>query len=94
MADPVGVDCPADTWTKVATNVTAGMVWLLINAPSQYFFTYRDTGNPAPTTLDDRTLFASTSIDGTTPGMPISAATGIDVYIYPTKAAGRVRVDL
>lgn len=90
MANPVFVDCPANTWTKVATGVVTGLVWKAKTAV-KYLHTYRDTGEAAPTTRDE--------------GMPIfteeesnfeeiSAAMAIDVYIYPIGDSGRVRVDL
>jgi len=90
MADPAVVPCPADEWTKVATNVVQGLVTRLNSSPSVYKQTYRDTGGAAPTVLgiDAIPIFA----EGIS--VPISATAGIDVYIYPVGAAGSVRVDV
>lgn len=87
MANPVVTACAANAWTKVATNVTAGQVHVLSNAPSQYAHTYRATGEAAPTTLAEAVVISQVSL-------PISAATAIDVYIYASGAAGSVRVDV
>jgi hypothetical protein len=94
MSDPVIINCPADVWTKIATNVTTGMIWVTNVKPRGYKFTYRDSGNPAPTDDTDAIIFPSTSTDETNPGMRISASAGIDVYIKPANEAGQVRVDL
>lgn len=87
MADPAIVACTKDTWVKVATNVTAGMVHLLSSAPNQYSQTYRMTGEAAPTTLPEAVVLEQVST-------AISAPAAIDVYIYAHGAAGSVRVDL
>jgi hypothetical protein len=87
MVDPSVVACTVDTWVKVATNVTAGYVWILDSAPTSYLQTYRDTGGAAPTNDNDAVLFPP-------PGMPISASAGIDVYIKARGVAGSVRVDV
>lgn len=87
MADPVIVACAADTWVKVATNVTTGFVWIMKSGPNVYVQTYRDTGEAAPTDDTD-------AVKMPPPGMPISASAGIDVYIKARNVAGSVRVDL
>lgn len=86
MADPVVVSCTKDVWTKVATNVTTGVVHILKTDPDAYYQTYRVTTNPAPTDLTDAVPFD-------TP-LQISAGAGIDVYIQPKNVDGSVRVDL
>ena len=86
MADPVIVACPAEVWTKVATNVTAGLIHIKDNF-GQWQQTYVDTGNPAPTGLTKGVKF-------TNPTMEISSSVGIDVYVMPQGSAGSVRVDL
>jgi hypothetical protein len=86
MANPVIVACPADAWTKVATNVTAGNVYVL-DQSVEYLSTYRMTTDPAPTARTE-------GIKLDPPGQPISAAAGIDVYVYAITNAGSVRVDL
>jgi hypothetical protein len=86
MANPVLVACPEGQWTKVATNVTAGVIHILSTAPEKYTQTYRDTAGAAPTTLAEAVPFKEE--------LNISASAGIDVYIWPIGAAGNVRVDL
>lgn len=89
MSDPAIISCPADSWTKIATNVTTGNVHRILKGPGSYLQTYRDTGNPAPTDLSDAVpIFESGS------QVPISNISGIDIYIYPVGKAGSVRVDL
>lgn len=87
-ADPVLITITKDGWQKVATNVTAGQIHIKNNVPNAYWQTYRDTGGGAPTSRDEgvRMPFGK-SFD-------ISAAAGIDVYIYCTGSDGRIRLDL
>ena len=88
MANPVFVDCPADQWTKVATNVTTGQVWRS-NLSPVYLMTYRMTTLAAPTDQDEGVqVFTDNN------SIPISATSGIDVYVWPIDRAGRVRVDI
>jgi hypothetical protein len=86
MADPVIVPCTKDAWTKVATAVTAGQVWLKDVRP-YYRQAYVMTGNPAPTDL-------SKAVDFQGLVMEIKAQAAIDVYLYSGGSAGSVRVDL
>jgi hypothetical protein len=87
MANPAIVACPADTWTKVATNVQVGNVWLMNTNPALYLQTYRLTGEAAPT-------LKSEGVRVNQPGTDIDSSPGIDVYIYAVKNAGSVRVDV
>ena len=86
MADPLKVACPKDAWTKVATNVTTGIIHITDTTPNVYLQTYRDTGGPIPANNDGAVPF-------NTP-LQISASAGIDVYIQPVGKVGSVRVDL
>jgi hypothetical protein len=86
MADPVLTACPQGVWTKVATNVTTGMIHVISLKPNKYHQTYRDTTGVAPTTLDEGVPFEGS--------LQISAAAGIDVYVWATGDDGNVRVDL
>jgi hypothetical protein len=87
MPNPNLVSCPADTWTKVATNVTTGNIWIADKSPNKYLQTYVLTGQAAP---------AGTAIGIAIvgDGMPIANTVGIDVYIYPIGELGKVRVDV
>jgi len=89
MADPLIVACPAGAWTKIATNVTTGMVHKKLKGPNLYLQTYRDTGGAAPTTIAEG---VPVFVGGES--AEISASVAIDVYIYPVGAAGSVRVDV
>jgi hypothetical protein len=87
MANPAVTACTKDAWTKVVTNVTAGKVHILSKAPGQYSQTYRATGEAAPTTLAEAVVIPEVTFT-------ITAAAGIDVYVYAHGAAGSVRVDV
>lgn len=86
MANPAIVACPADEWTKVATNAVSGTVYIIDRSPNKYLQTYRETEDPAPTVT-----FGGVTLKD---GAQISAVAGIDVYVYPMGKAGSVRVDL
>jgi len=89
MADPLSVDCPKNVWTKVATNVTSGAIYIKEFGPV-YNQTIRVTGNPAPVEAD-------LNLEGVPLGdkrNSISETVAIDVYIWCNKDGGRVRVDL
>jgi hypothetical protein len=86
MADPAIVACAAGAWTKVATNVTAGVIWAKDN-PGQMLQTYRKTGEAAPTLINE-------GMPLQIPGQEISSLTGVDVYIWAKENAGSVRIDL
>ena len=87
MSDPVIVAItPADAWQKVATNVTAGFVWVK-DSRAGYLQTYRVTGAAAPT-------LESEGVSLLAPGLPIEASSGIDVDVMATRHVGSVRVDL
>lgn len=88
VANPAIIACAKDAWTKIATNVTGGLVH---NKGSQatYFQTYRLTGQAAPTNLTDAVPLFATSHTET-----ISSSAAIDVYVFCKRAAGSVRVDL
>jgi len=90
MPNPVEVACPADVWTIVATNVTAGSIKKLDTRPTKYLETYRLTGGAVPTEATEGSVCFNKSeyaiIDS-----PLAA---IDVYIMAVSQAGRVRRDV
>ena len=89
MTNPAVVTVTANAWTKVATAVTKGQLWIKTRPSTAYLVTYRDTGDPAPTDLTDAVEFDHTG------NMPISATAAIDVYVYnPDDVDGKIRVDL
>ena len=87
MANPAIVACPADVWTKVATNVQVGNIWILKKLNKGYLQTYRLAGEAAPTVTTE-------GIEIKEPGMAIDSSPGIDVYIYAKSGDGSVRVDV
>jgi hypothetical protein len=86
MAQPVIVPCPANAWTKVLDGVRVGQVWIQDTTPRVYLQTYREGGDPVPTTKDEGVEFVGRV-------MGVSALKDIDVYIYPENEDGIVRVD-
>ena len=85
MANPSIVTLTANTWQKVATNVTTGIIHCK-NPDNPVLQTYRMTGESAPTTTTEGILW-----DGESP-LEISASAGIDVYLYAAGGAVKVRV--
>ena len=86
MANPVLVACPEGQWTKVATNVTVGVINVTNEAPAKYVQTYRLTGDPAPADFTEAVPFEDELL--------ISSSSAIDVYIWPQEEAGEVRVNV
>lgn len=85
MANPVFKDCPKNVWTKVATAVTQGVVHI-VDGQASYLQTYRETGGAVPTARTE-------GVSIVPPGERIGAPVAVDVYVYCTGHAGRVRVD-
>jgi len=89
MANPIAVPCPANTWTKVLTNVTEGQIKKRLKTPNVYLSTYKMTGEAAPTLQSKGTpIFIESNSE------KIENVAAIDVYIYPIGAAGSVFVEV
>jgi len=86
MAIPIRVACPVNVWTKVATAVQSGNVWIL-KPNAVYHQTYVATGAAAPTGMTNACPMPE-------PGLPISVDVSSDVYIYAGGYAGEVAVAL
>jgi hypothetical protein len=87
MANPVVIDCAADGWTKIATNVTVGTFQLLDTEANVVYQTYRGTGEAAPTDITDAApLLGKENV--------IQHSAAIDVYIWPVGDNVFVRVSL
>lgn len=85
MANPISIECALDTWTKVAENVSRGLVFIK-EVGAVYYSTYRETGEAAPTSLDEGVRLRQ-------PGGKIIAQTKpIDVYIWAQRLKGKVQV--
>lgn len=86
MKNPMIVSCPAGVWTKVATNIRGGRIHQKITG-IPYWWTYRVTGQAAPTTKDEGLVLFDKDDNE-----PLINTSGADIYVYCDKA-GRVRVD-
>lgn len=88
MANPEVKTLTKDSITKIATNVITGQIHRLVPRAS-YLYTYRETGDPAPTV---ETEFINMFDDSST--AQISSSSGIDIYVVCKRKDGAVRVDL
>lgn len=87
MPNPINFSCPANVWTKVATNITNAVIKKINVRPNVYLETYRVTADPAPA---DNTGANPIDVSGE---LIVNSIANIDVYIQPVGAAGEVRVD-
>ena len=88
MASPNVIALPAGEWTKVATNVTHGVIDRLSGASPAIQATYRMNREAAPEDLADASLMDGDQII-------IQAPAGIDVYLYASgETAGSVKVSV
>lgn len=86
MASPTAISLVKDTWTKIATAVTQGNVWIVEPKPS-YSHYYAVTGaSPSAATM---TANASPMPE---PGLPISCDEKCDIYVRANGYAGKVVV--
>jgi hypothetical protein len=86
--NPIYKDCPANVWTLVASGVTGGFLNRILSTPSKYLWCYRKVRDPEPTDITEGiTIFDRDDVQS----LPVS--TGLDIYIYPIGADGRVRLD-
>jgi len=85
MTNPEIIEIPAEEWTKVATGVKNGSVWILDHS-TEYLYTTRDTGDPAPTSTEEGGIFEDKD-------RYIYNTVLIDVYLY-AKTGGKVAVAL
>jgi len=87
MANPVLVALPLNTWTKVATNVTNGMIYVKQYQPTDYVYTNVTTGGAAPTDESVSVILRSWTL-------AISSTSSIDVYMKCVSQVGAVVVNL
>ena len=87
MANPVTIDCSANTWTKVYTGNNC-QIHQKLTGPL-YLWTYRDEADPAPTSKNEGVpMFINNEISYT-----FIYEADVDIYIWPVGQAGKVRVD-
>lgn len=93
MTAPVVTAVAAGSWVKVATNVTDVSITPLTGG-ANYAWTYRDTGDPAPTLANERLPMDPKD------GITLQSTAAMDVYVwvlltsYITTANVRVDVGL
>lgn len=86
MTSPAAVACAADTWVKVATNVTRCRVDIKDLEPV-YVYTYVDTSGAAPTT-------EATALRITDGHIIFDIAAAADIYVKAKGVAGSVVVSV
>jgi hypothetical protein len=79
----------AGEWVKIADNAKDVEVFKKDNSKDKpgYYWTYRPTGDPAPTSLSE-------GLAMTTPSMRHVYETAIDLYYWAENFDGRLRVDV
>ena len=87
MADPVKVLTPKAQWTKIATAITVGQVYLHELTPDYYLIDYRATGEAAPSDFE-------TAVKPEGIRTEIINGFPIDVYFYCNEIGGEVIVCL
>lgn len=83
MVKPIEIITKADVWTLISSDVTSDYIYLGNKRPNIYLWTYRIAGDPAPIDKVD-------AVPVQYPGLPISAVSGIDVYIMSVGSNGSV----
>jgi len=87
MTTPALVDItPANAWQKVATGITSGRFIVKATGPAAYYYTYVDTGDPAPTTTP-----IGNRIDQE---ISFSNSVASDFYIYCAGAVGLIETQI
>lgn len=88
MPNPVIVQCPADTWTLIGSDVRGTLLHRIGSQATNYVWTYREVGDDPPTTADEgKSLFDKDD------NFELPKSKGFDFYVYPHKKAGSVRLD-
>lgn len=100
MAGPVVVECPQNTWTKVASGVVEGIVDRIQTGYS-YYQTYRRSGQATPTDpIGTEVPTGSVQMFTQAPQEHIASSVPIDVYVLTQvkdqkiSAPGKVRVSM
>lgn len=88
MSASAPITCTANTWVKVATNVTSATIHKIGLGPNVYRQTYVATGAAAPAN-DNNAVLAFGDCDS----FIFSESAASDVYIKAVGVAGSVRTD-
>ncbi len=88
MANPIDINTDPGAWTKVATNVTYGVIYIVLSEVL-YSHTYRLTGEDAPINQEEGVPINVNMVE-------IGSVEPIDVYIWTAsdKNTGSVKVCL
>jgi len=92
MANPVIIEIPENTVTKVATNVVTGKIkkHRVDGRKLYYYSTYRETGDPAPTLSEMEDEMSLMFIKHPEED-DILSTTAIDVYVIATLEDGKTQ---
>lgn len=82
--DPTEVAIPANTWTKVLTNVKTCSISILYPTNNEWYWTQNATGTGLPVETPQVKLNFQTS--------ELDSDVLIDFYVYVKESAGKVRV--
>lgn len=94
MSNPLPVACAKGSYTKVATNISSGFLWRVkADASLAYYYTYKLTGQAAPTLLSDAVRIFRDDM-GSYNVLELTFKELVDVYIWCTGEAGEVRADV
>jgi hypothetical protein len=88
MPNPQIVQCPQNQWTLIATDQIFGYLYSMSKKPESYLFTYRLTGEPAPTEITE-----GSPIFRTDEKKFIISGVGIDIYVMAVGNSGAIRYD-
>ena len=88
MPNPATTNCTAGVWTLIATDQIFGYLYSKKRGPAKYLYTYRLTGEAAPTSSDEGVpIFISDEKKFIISGL------GIDIYVMAVGSDGAVRYD-
>jgi hypothetical protein len=85
MSNPDKITTLQDTWTKIASGVSYGKLWV-VDFGTPYYYTYRIAGETPPTAKSDGVLLQ-------VPSLTIAYEDASDLYIWSDTKDGEVRFD-
>jgi len=88
MPNPSIVNCQQDTWTLIASDQIFGYIYPVNKRPDKFLYTYRLTGEAAPTLKTE-----GITIFQTEEKKMVIAFAAIDIYVMAIGNDGSVRYD-
>ena len=88
MPNPVIIACPQDAWKLIASNQIFGYLFEMNKKPDKYLYTYRLTGEAAPTLKTE-----GVPIFQTEEKKLIISMLAVDIYIMAIGNDGSIRYD-